>query len=459
MVSARDYGAVGDGKTDDTESIQHAINEGDGLVHLPKGDFLITQPLTFNLTQKGPGGILGEAGTSRIIMTGKGPAINVIGNHQGTALPSSVKENTWEKERFPLFRDIEILGKHPEADGFKFYRTMMATVSNVLIRNCRTGIHLYERNRNFLLADSHIYDNSEYGVFLDHCNLHQINICGNHISYNKKAGIKILNGDVHNFQITGNDIEYNNNPGVDESPNGETTGAEIWFEVPDGIASEVTIASNTIQATIQPGGANIRIYGSCENGLYSARLISVTGNIIGSQSRGMDLENVYRMTVTGNTLYGNPDKTLRAIHCNGLVMGNNTISWRMRPNDTFKDGVYIEDSENIVISGTATDSLNSGSQQNGASFHFVRCEDTSVNDVQIINPVHRGIELEDCKRVRISNCNIVDKKETPTMQQGIRIDEKSRDNLVSNNIISGAVQKPIEAPENAAALQGNLIKS
>ncbi len=456
MVSVRDYGAVGDGKKDDTDAIQHAIDAGNGLIHLPKGTYLITRPLVFKLSQTGPGGILGEAGTSRLIMKGKGPAVHVIGNHQGTALPSSVKPGTWEKERFPVFRDFEILGDHPEADGVQFYRTMMATVTNILIRNCRYGIHLFERNRNFILADSHIYDNSEYGVFIDRCNLHQINICGNHISYNKKAGIKVFNGDLHNFQITGNDIEYNNNPGVDKSPNGEPTGAEIDFEVPEGIASEVTIASNTIQATIQPGGANIRIYGSINKPAYSARLISITGNIIGSQSLGIDFKNVYRATITGNTIYGNPDNSLRAIHCDGVAMGTNTISWKMRESDQSKDGIYFEDSKNIAISGTITDSLASGNPKSGGAFHFVKCEDASINDVQIINPVHRGVELEECVRCRISNCNIVDKKENHSMLEAIRIRGKSKDNLIMNNIISGAVRKGIDATKDSATVQGNL---
>ena len=69
---------------------------------------------------------------------------------------------------------------------------------------------------DFILSDSHLLNNSHFGLFFDRCNLHQIIVHGNHISWNGKAGIKSLDGDVHNLQITGNDIEYNNSPETDE---------------------------------------------------------------------------------------------------------------------------------------------------------------------------------------------------------------------------------------------------
>ena len=35
MSNVRDFGAIGDGRADDTEAIQHAIDEGVGLVEFP----------------------------------------------------------------------------------------------------------------------------------------------------------------------------------------------------------------------------------------------------------------------------------------------------------------------------------------------------------------------------------------------------------------------------------------
>jgi hypothetical protein len=143
---------------------------------------------------------------------------------------------------------------------------MKCVISQVLVRRCRIAVHLVERNRDFLLTDSHLYDNHEVGLFFDRCNLHQIIVHGCHISWNKVAGIKSLGGDVHNLQIVGNDIEYNNRTagGQPKTPaaDGHPGGSEIWFDATDGVISEVTISGNTIQATVQAGGANIRIVGA-----------------------------------------------------------------------------------------------------------------------------------------------------------------------------------------------------
>ena len=266
MAYAFDFGAKGDGKADDTAALQHALSAGDGVLELRKGTYRITKPLMIDLTKQGYGAVQGQQGTSRILMTGPGPAIRIVGDHQGTASPATYQPHTWEKERMPIITGVEILGQHRDAVGIELRKTTKTVISQVLVRKCKVGIHLVERNRDLIISDSHLLDNSEYGIYFDRCNLHQIIVHGNHISWNKKAGIKSLDGDIHNLQITGNDIEYNHHPGVDKSPNGEPTGAEIWFEATKGTISEVTIASNTIQATVQPGGANIRIFGAVNQG-------------------------------------------------------------------------------------------------------------------------------------------------------------------------------------------------
>jgi hypothetical protein len=51
-----------------------------------------------------------------------------------------------------------------------------------------SSIHLVKRDRNVIVADCHIYNNTGAGIFLDAVNLHQTNIHGNHISYCKQRG-------------------------------------------------------------------------------------------------------------------------------------------------------------------------------------------------------------------------------------------------------------------------------
>ena len=473
MSNVFGFGAVGNGVEDDTAALQHTIDSGDGVLRLNKGTYRITKPLVLDLTKTGFGAVRGEGGTSRIVMAGAGPAIRMIGDHQGTASPSSVQPHTWDKERFPTINGIEIIGEHPDAVGIELRKTMKCVISQVLIRRCRIGMHLVERNRDFLLTDSHLYDNHEIGLFFDRCNLHQIIVQGCHISWNKVAGIKSLGGDVHNLQIVGNDIEYNNaTSGGASKPQADLSqhpgGSEIWFDATDGVISEGTISGNTIQATMQPGGANIRIVGADverpqradspkTQKVDTAHLINITGNVLGSQSRAVELRNVSRVTITGNTIYDSADLSVFAAKSAGIVVSGNAFVWRGNDSELPKDGIRFEDCDNVLLSGLATQRFCAGSAERGAAVTFVRCSDCGVSDCQILDPLHRGLELEDCVRCRVANNTIVDRRASPSMKHAIRVLGQSRDNLINGNILGGATEKLLDASGDPSEIRDNLL--
>src|SRR5439155_7315612 len=109
------------------------------------------------------------------------------------------------------------------------------------------GIPQVKRNRNVLIADSHIYHGRgpSVGVYFDGVNLHQTNIVGCHISYCAHAGIKVARSEVRNLQITGCDIEYNFDVDRPDS-------ADVWIDARESTVREGTITSNTIQAKLSP---------------------------------------------------------------------------------------------------------------------------------------------------------------------------------------------------------------
>ena len=73
-----------DGETDDGEAIRHAVEEGDGLLRFPPGEYRVTEPVEIPLSEHGPCGLEGSGGTARIIMAGPGPAFRLVGEHGGT---------------------------------------------------------------------------------------------------------------------------------------------------------------------------------------------------------------------------------------------------------------------------------------------------------------------------------------------------------------------------------------
>jgi len=212
-VSVRDFGAVGDGKSDDSGAFQRAIDSGCGDILVPRGRYRFDKTVVAELDRVGPLSIAG-AGTATIIMAVPGPALKLVGTHGGTASPATVEDNVRLNQRMPIISGLEIVGAAPEACGIEATGTMKATFSKLLIRKALHGIHLTKRNRNVIISDCHIYENRGIGVYLDHVDLHQINVGNSHISYNDGGGVVQRGGAVRNLQIGNCDYRGNRRNGL-----------------------------------------------------------------------------------------------------------------------------------------------------------------------------------------------------------------------------------------------------
>ncbi|MFO7974559.1 MAG: right-handed parallel beta-helix repeat-containing protein [Candidatus Hydrogenedentota bacterium] len=453
MADAEEFGAKGDGKADDTQALQRAINEGSGVLELAKGSYLISAPLVLDTTQRGYVGVRGAQGASRILMTGPGPALRVIGDHKGTADPKTFEEHTWERERFPVLQGFEVHGRHPEADGIELLRTVQCTIQNVLIRECRYGIHLVERNRNPIVANSHIYRCSDSGIFLDAVNLHQAIIIGNHISYCARGGIRQFNGDVHNIQITGNDIEYNS--GYEDGLSGE-----ILLEVPDdGLISEYTIASNTIQAKSHNSGANIVMVGREVPDDSPIRVVSITGNVIGDRNKNIMMRHAQRaIAISGNTMYTGMETSIDLVHCEQVAITGNTINhspWERGKSDI--GGVLLETCRDCTITGNILTGLAYGDDTRGGAVTLTRCSGIAVSDCHILSPLHRGVFLESSTLCRIANNTILERRKEPAMITGVQVTGDSRDNLIQHNHIQSGTAGAVVCEEGQAVVLNNTV--
>ena len=436
MSNVKAFGAVGDGKTDDTAAIRHAIADADGRLQFPRGNYLIRETIEIKLDEAGRIGIDGDDGTATIIMAGKGPAFRIIGTHQGTGDPLSAKPNVWERQRMPTIRNLEITATNPEADGLELIETMQPIIEGVLIRQVRHGIRLHQRNRNVQIHDSHIYHNTGVGVFLDGVNLHQINICGNHISYNRLGGIRIERSEIRNLQITGNDIEYNNHRCFGTEP--EPT-AEIYIDTTEERATvnEVTIASNTIQATASPGGANIRINEKPGQDRPPG-LWTITGNIIGSQENNVHLSGCYGIVISGNCIYSCENRNLLLEECSLITVTGNSFR---RHTPRLYTGVRLVDSQDCILSGCSIRDDSEEGQKSGASLlELVRCQRVSVQGCQLIDAAPWAIDAEDCRELNINGCTLAGDLIKKRGEGSVRFRGRGSKNLISACQIDGAVK-------------------
>lgn len=440
-------GAKGDGATDDTGALQEAIDKG-GVLVLEPGTYRITKPLVLDTRKRGYVGIRGAQGAARLVMAGAGAAVQVIGDHHGTANPGSVADHTWERERFPVLAGFEILGEHAEADGIEIERTMQCTVDGVLVRRCRHGIHLITRNRNPIVANCHIYECRDSGIFMDDCNLHQFIIIGNHISYCARAGIRQLNGDVHNVHITGNDIEYNSGSEAGQS-------GEIVLENPDhGMISEYTIASNTIQARPENPGANIVIDRRDDDA--SVGCFSITGNVLGSRDINVLARNARRgLTVTGNTIYCGKTRNLHMAQCARVIVANNTI---LESSADFGDqgGVRFEACYDSMFQGNILSAKQAGSAEAGGDLHLVDCRDMQVLGNQMTRPHHRGLVLEGCRRCQVANNTIARGEEAAPYRVAIALTGGSRENHIRHNSLAPGSDGVVTGADDKNLVDGNI---
>jgi len=443
--SVKDYGAIGDGQADDTEAIEAAVRAGAGVVYFPKGDYRLTRPVIVNLNARGKTSLVGD-GTACIIMAGAGPAFHFVGTHNGTADPNSVHEQVWQRQRMPIITGIEILGAHTESVGLRLEKTMQATLTNLLIRRCKIGIHLVGRNRNLIIDHCHIYHNRNVGIDFDHVNLHQAIIADSHVSYNSAAGIRLLGGEMRNFQIVGNDIEYNYDTERKDS-------ADILIDMrqKDSSFREGTIVGNTIQARPSPQGANIRFLGG--KNLKVGGLLSITGNLIGSQTHNIHLVDCRGVTICGNSLYSAAEHTLWLQNCANIVLSDNSIDWNPDHKEKYLvDGILIEACRAVSLSSTIIENSFQGSSESGGAIDVEASEDVAITNCQVLDFKYRGITLTDAVQCRVTGCSVIERRREPMKGTSIQV-KGGKDNLVADNIVNHG---GLSIAEGTATVRDNL---
>lgn len=451
-TDVRDFGAAGDGETDDTEAIREAIEASEtGLIIFPRGDYRITETIEIDLSETDRTSLSGMGSVGRVLMDGPGPAFRFVGTHTGTAGPGTFDEAVWQKERMPQIDGLSIRGVHPEADGVQFTGVMQPTVRGALIREVRHGIHLVQRNRNALIDSSHIYDCTGVGIYLDHVNLHQINMIGNHISYCDGGGIKVEGSEIRNLQITGNDIEYNYDTDADES-------ADVWIDAREGAVAEGTIASNTIQARPSPNGANIRFVGpERPEGRHSRGLWTITGNLIGNQEVNIDLDRVMGVTVTANHVYTAQEESIRVHQSRHVVISANSLDQSHNyGREGWRNGITVNDSDATLIANNMLDAAGLGSEESGGAVQIMDSRETTLDSNQILEPVFRGIYIGGCRNTIVQGNQVLDRTDDPSMLDAIRITGGSQTTLVQGNIVGQGRENRIADDDGTAQIEANL---
>ncbi len=390
-------------EADDTAALQTLADRG-GVIRLTKPEYRLTKPIVIDLAKSGF--TCFEGGTvARVVMAGPGPAFKFVGTHRGTADPKTIKEPVWARERMPGVEGVEIVGAHAEADGIAASSTMQLTLSRVLIRHCRHGVHLTDRNRNVTIANCHIYQNRGAGVFFDAVNLHQANVIGCHISYNDAGGVVVMGGEVRNLQITGCDIE--SNQGKEHPPT-----ANVLVDSTGGTNAEVAITGCTIQHNHHAAGsANIRIKGLCTVARKDVDEmrdgnVTITGNVISDVMTNVHLDHARGVVITGNTFWTGYDQNLLVEHSAHVTVGPNNFErnprYRGEETPATANALVFRDCADCTLTGLHI----AGVRAAPAGLMLERCSRMNLSGLTILDCENVGLLLKDVTRSRVSGCLI-----------------------------------------------------
>lgn len=453
MSDVREFGAAGDGKTDDTAAIKHAVQDGDGVLYFPPGNYLLNETIDLPLKNVGRVAINGSGGTAKILVAANGPAFRLLGTHAKSALPADFAPGVWQRERMPTVQDIEIEGLHPQASGFYLEGTMQATFSGVLLRELFDGIRVFGRGRNLLISHCHIYRLRNIGIFFDRLNMHQAIINASHISYCAAAGIKIAGSEIRNLQITGNDIEYNYDL---EKPD----CADIIIDCTAGGSSvrEGTIVSNTIQAKYSPGGANVRMLGFGAEQNHKAGMFAITGNLIGSQETNVHLDACRGVVIGQNVIYSGHRKNLLIERSRNIVIGSNSFDHNPDYGDKeLTTGVRLANSRDIQLSGCGLQDAQAGENtvagavkaNKQALLEVAHCERVNVSGCQFLDGTPHGVLVDTSDNVSINGCMLLDSRSPRQTTSQVRWQGKGTGNVITGCRVGAAAMQSLDLAKEA----------
>lgn len=382
--TVRDFGAVGDGRQDDTVAIEQALAAGGGLT-FPPGRYRLTRTMRIDLDKVGPVAITGHGAT--LEMAGAGPAVHLVGTVQRTAAPKDFPADFWAKQAGVSVSGLEFVGAHPEAVGLLVTRTMQLTVSRCNFRHLLHGIHFTERNRNAIVDTCHVYNNRGAGVFVDRVDFHQLNIANCHISYNHGGGIVVRGGAVRNLQVGTCDIEAN--VGEDTTPT-----ANILLDSTAGSIGEVEITGCTIQHYRgYRGFANIRFIGHSIPVPFTKEQrhgnVVIAGNMINDADVNIHLDGARGAVISGNSIHLAVSHDILIENSSEVVLTGTVFDRHPRYNPdrvvnavVVRQGIVIRNSNRCTLSALRVNGGKAAAAIDISGGDFFNISNCTVTDVE-----------------------------------------------------------------------------
>lgn len=385
FLYVQDYGAVGDGETDDTQALQKTFDAAEGhvIVLPPNKTFNISAPLIVDVSK-----VRGIEGNNACLhATADITLLDVRGTHTGSANPDSTSDDVSRNEMHTLFRNIRFYSNDHVGTAMRVTKTFGLQVVDSHIFNMKHGVEFYGVNRNILINACQIWSMSGDGLRFVESDTHQFILNACHISYCYRAFYSV-NSYLYNFELTGNDIECNKTKYV---------APYNLIHIVGGNIEGLTAVGNNFEDHYIATDYLIKIEGALKT-----QQVHFVGNEIGNGLSGTFYFNGGKNIVIANNSDTQGKGNFIGFHCtqdlSNVVIEGNVFQPLITNDDTIDDQtecsfLKINGTSDEVNSHFAGGIVVSNNVANLLCGHFVRIYKTRIFQVNICDNVFDSTDL------------------------------------------------------------------
>jgi parallel beta-helix repeat protein len=404
LVSVKDFGATGDGTTNDRAAIQAAIDHADALgldVYLPNGTYLIGSGLTIN-------------GTVGLIGSGWGSIIKVDSS-ASRFIPILVQGTSYAAVRGVVLRDFKVDGSSKgtldsglvqlnNAVGFlvdHLWVTSGGTAGESSSQgvdgiSCSAG-SLGEMGSQGVIQNCLVEACTKPGINWSTESLNAL-IIGNIVRSNtgntSTPGIQILGG--YNVKVIGNSVYSNQGYGIYMGTSG---GVGTYRNARYALIANNHVYENGQGSTV---GEGILVANAATTSSQFGRII-ITGNVVhtngvGVNSHGIHVQNDNNIIIAGNYCYNNKLAGIMVEACENVSVHGNTCESNNTADAANTSGIYLKaaaSSSLAYVSVSNNKCINGSGKHQKFAVYYDNSAAQTVTDISITDNIAAGHETSD----------------------------------------------------------------